>query len=75
IVLGMFFPLGVKLAADAHPTLVPWAWAINGCATVVGTILAVIIAISWDFRGVTLLSLAIYAIGVGAMRWARATSH
>lgn len=72
IVLGMFFPLGVKLAADAHPTLVPWAWGINGCSTVVGTILAVIIAISWDFRGVTLLSLAIYAIGVASMRWARA---
>ena len=58
--------------ADANPTLVPWAWGINGCTTVVGTILAVIVAISWDFRGVTLLSLAIYAIGVAAMRWARA---
>ena len=33
--------------------LVPWAWGINGCATVVGTILAVIVAISWDFRGVS----------------------
>ena len=72
IVLGMFFPLGVKLAADANPMLVPWAWGINGCTTVVGTILAVIVAISWDFRGVTLLSLAIYALGVAAMRWARA---
>ncbi len=72
IVLGMFFPLGVKLAAQANPTLVPWAWGINGCATVVGTILAVIVAISWDFRGVTLLSLAIYGGGVAAMLWAQA---
>jgi hypothetical protein len=31
----------------------------------------VIIAISWDFRGVTLLSLAIYGCGVAAMLWAR----
>jgi len=63
----------VKLAAEANPTLVPWAWGINGCAAVVGTILAVIVAISWDFHGVTLLSLAIYAMGVAAMMmWARA---
>jgi hypothetical protein len=31
----------------------------------------VIVAITWDFRGVTLLALAIYATGVAAMLWAR----
>jgi spermidine synthase len=71
ITLGMFFPIGITLVADVSRQFVPWAWGINGCATVVGTILAVIVAITWDFRGVTLLALAIYAAGVGGMLWAR----
>jgi hypothetical protein len=71
MVLGMFFPIGIGIVAGVSRQFVPWAWGINGCATVVGTILAVIVAITWDFRGVTLLALAIYATGVAAMLWAR----
>ncbi len=72
ITLGMFFPLGVTMVAEVNRQFVPWAWGINGCATVVGTILAVIVAITWDFRGVSLLALAIYGAGVSGMLWARA---
>jgi spermidine synthase len=71
IVLGMFFPLGIRMVTEVSRQFVPWAWAINGCATVVGTILAVIAGITWDFRGVTLLALAIYGAGVAGALWAR----
>ena len=40
----------------------------NGCASVVGTILAVILAMSNGFHFVTGLALAIYAIGVFSIR-------
>jgi hypothetical protein len=72
IVLGMFFPLGIRMVLEVSRQFVPWAWGINGCATVVGTILAVIAGITWDFRGVTLLALAIYGVGIGGVLWARA---
>jgi hypothetical protein len=68
----MFFPLGIRMVLEVSRQFVPWAWGINGCATVVGTILAVIAGITWDFRGVTLLALAIYGVGIGGVLWARA---
>ena len=42
LVLGGFFPLGVRIAERVNPRLVPWVWAVNGCATVIGTLVAVI---------------------------------
>jgi hypothetical protein len=32
--MGMPFPLGLIRVADRAPDLVPWAWGINGCASV-----------------------------------------
>jgi hypothetical protein len=47
LTLGMFMPLGIATIAKEHPRLVPWAWGINGIGSVVGTTLAVVIAMSW----------------------------
>jgi hypothetical protein len=66
VVLGTFFPLGIRAAADVHEDLVPWAWGLNGCASVTATVLAVVLAMNFGFRVVWLLSIAIYAIGVVA---------
>lgn len=68
LVMGMFFPSGIQLVRRANPLFVPWAWAINGCASVVGTILAVVLAMSWGFRAVTIMAIAIYGVGVLALR-------
>jgi hypothetical protein len=52
----------------AHtPETVPWAWAANGVASVVGAILAIVLAMSAGFRGVNLIALGIYVLGVVAM--------
>ena len=67
LVLGSFFPLGVRIAERVEPRLVPWAWAVNGCATVVGTLLAVMAGMTWSFTWVGVLALTIYAIGVGTL--------
>lgn len=63
LTLGMFMPLGIACIAREHPRLVPWAWGINGVGSVVGTTLAVIIAMSWGFRVVALLAAALYVLG------------
>jgi hypothetical protein len=67
VVLGGFFPLGLRIAERANPRLVPWAWAVNGCATVIGTLVAVIAAMSSSFTAVTWLAVAVYALGVAAL--------
>jgi hypothetical protein len=67
LVMGMFFPLGIRRAASIHEDLVPWAWGINGCASVTGGVLTVVMAMSFGFTSVWLLSLLIYAGGTYAL--------
>jgi len=64
--MGMPFPLGLRLLERSGGELIPWAWAINGCASVVGPVLAVIVAISGGFTLVTALAAALYLLGLGA---------
>lgn len=58
--MGMPFPLGMaRLAANA-PALLPWAWGINACATVVGAALATLTALHFGFSGVAALAVLLY---------------
>ena len=66
LVMGIFFPLGIRRAASLHPDLVPWAWGINGSASVTAAVLAVVLAMTYGVTAVWLLSLGIYAAGTGA---------
>jgi SAM-dependent methyltransferase len=67
LVAGMFFPLGIAAAARIDARLVAWAWGINGCASVTGTVLAVLLAMSYGFQAVWMLSVVIYAAGTAAL--------
>ncbi len=67
LVLGFFFPLGIRRIEAIDRELVPWAWAINGCSTVVGTVAAVMLAMAYGFDVVAFVALAIYLVGVGAL--------
>jgi hypothetical protein len=50
ILMGVPLPSAVRLlAARDRGALVPWAWAINGALSVVGSTLAVFIAMNWGF--------------------------
>jgi len=59
--MGFPFPGGLSRIASTEPAQVPWAWGVNGFASVVGTALATLIAIWFGFRVVTTLALALYA--------------
>ena len=67
LVMGVFFPLGIRIASGIHEDLVPWAWGINGCASVTAGVLAVVLAMSWGFSAVWALSVLVYALGVAAL--------
>ncbi len=59
--MGMPFPLALaRLGRQAPPAAIPWAWGINGCASVISAILATLIAIRVGFSSVVLVSLALY---------------
>ncbi len=61
-VMGMPFPLGLSVARHNNPQLMPWAWGINGCASVLSAILAILLAIEIGFSGVMLSAIMLYAL-------------
>ncbi|MBI2435783.1 MAG: SAM-dependent methyltransferase [Candidatus Hydrogenedentes bacterium] len=65
--MGMPFPLGLQLISDHDETLLPWAWGINGCASVIGASLATVLAVHFGFRLLVLLALLIYLAAASAM--------
>lgn len=60
--MGIPFPLGLAKLNDLAPEMTPWAWGINGCASVVSTVLATLLAIHVGFSVVVLFALVFYAI-------------
>jgi MFS family permease len=60
--MGMPFPLGVAAVAAGNQELVPWAWGVNACASVVSAVLATLLAIHAGFTVVLLLALALYLV-------------
>lgn len=66
-VLGMPFPLGLRLAMQRSSALGSWAWGVNGFFTVIGTVLALMLGMMIGFRLVLLLSCACYLGGLLAI--------
>ncbi len=58
--MGMPFPLGLRRVAADAPDFVPWAWGINGFASVVSAVLATLLAIHFGFTAVIVLALLLY---------------
>jgi hypothetical protein len=75
LVLGMFMPLGVACVARENPRLVPWAWGINGVGSVIGTTLAVLLAMAAGFPAVSLTAALLYLAGTTALIRARSVQH
>ncbi|HSM54879.1 MAG TPA: hypothetical protein VK879_01890 [Candidatus Sulfomarinibacteraceae bacterium] len=59
--MGIPFAGGLRIVERYDPSLVPWAWAINGSFSVISAVLAVMIALSWGFSAVLWVGAAAYA--------------
>jgi hypothetical protein len=57
--MGMPFPL---LLRALDPERAPWAWGINGCASVVGAALAAVLAVDVGFAVLVWLALGLYGV-------------
>ena len=66
--MGMPFPLGFARVAARLPDMLPWAWAVNGCASVLGAILATLLAIHHGFTVVVVLALGVYILAAAMLR-------
>jgi len=64
--MGMPFPRGLARLALRAPALIPWAWGINACASVVAAILATVLAVHVGFDAVVALAVAMYGLAAVA---------
>jgi len=60
--MGMPFPLALTAVGADAPELIPWAWAVNGCASVIAAVLATLLAVHFGFAAVVLTALVLYGI-------------
>jgi hypothetical protein len=58
--MGTAFPAGLAWLRARAPGLIPWAWAINGCTSVLASVLATMIALSAGFSWVLALGALAY---------------
>jgi hypothetical protein len=61
--MGIPFPGGIALLDRLAPDLIPWAWGINGCLSVLASILSTMLAISFGFSWVLVAASLAYAGG------------
>ena len=66
--MGMPFPVGLSRVAVSVPDFIPWAWGINGFASVMGASLATLLAIEFGFTVVVLFALGFYATAAVIIR-------
>jgi spermidine synthase len=65
--MGMPFPLGLSRVARTDPAYVPWAWGLNGCASVAATPAATLIAMHAGNAATMLAAIALYAAAAVAI--------
>lgn len=58
--MGMPFPLGLSRLGNSSQSLTPWAWGINGCASVISAVLATLLAIHFGYNAVILIAVVCY---------------
>ena len=60
VALGALMPIGIAHVGRVTPAFVPWAWGVNGFASVVGSCLAVLISTSRGFTSTFRLAAVCY---------------
>ena len=70
--MGVPFPSGIRIMGTLSPDLVPWAWGINGCVSVVSAILSLMIALWVGFSWGIVAAGSFYLVAAGvSYHWLR----
>ena len=67
--MGMPFPLGMKLASAKSREITPWLWGVNGAMSVCASVLAVVIAMTWGISTSFRTGILCYAVSFAAILW------
>ncbi len=68
LAMGHLFPSAMRQLGQAATPLVPWAWAVNGVASVAAALAAPLLAMAVGFRSLVLIAAACYALAALAAR-------
>ena len=60
--MGMPFPMGLSELGRHSEGLLPWAWGVNGCASVISAVAATLVAIHFGFTVVIVMALLFYLV-------------
>jgi len=63
LLLGMAYPVGIRILREHDESLIPWAWGLNGATSVVASVSAVFVGAQAGFTWALLLGSATYALG------------
>ncbi len=61
-VMGVFLPLGLAFLSEGGSSLIPWAWAVNGAASVLGSLGSLILAMNFGFTAALIVGALSYAL-------------
>jgi len=74
LLMGMPMPAGLRLLHREAPAIIPWAWGLNGAASVLGSIMALLIALMSGFTVALATGAALYIGAWAALRGIRNVS-
>ena len=75
ILMGMPMPTGIRILRRESPEIIPWAWGINGAASVSGSVGALVIALITGFNQALIVGAVLYLAAAFAIsRKPKATS-
>ncbi|MEN8222888.1 MAG: hypothetical protein ABFR36_06475 [Acidobacteriota bacterium] len=60
--MGIYFPLGIKKVSSDDPVMTGWAWGANAFATVLGSVVTVIISINLNFSAGLITAAVVYIL-------------
>jgi hypothetical protein len=64
LAMGMPLPTAVRLLAREAPQIIPWAWGLNGAASVLGSVAALSIALAAGFNQALLAAAGLYVVAL-----------
>jgi hypothetical protein len=70
VCLGTFMPVGLRAVgsmSEHTEEYVAWGWAVNGFASVIGSVLTTVLAMSFGFGTVLIVAVGIYLVALAVL--------
>jgi hypothetical protein len=71
LVLGMPMPMGLTRFSALYPSSIPYAWGVNGIASVLASVLGIAVAINFGYVASSLVAALCYTVALGHAAYGR----